>query len=164
LDSVTMDVSDEVDLNEIAANTVAAMAPWAVAQERAIIFDGLDRQVLVTGNGHAIEDALRNLIENAILHSPPRTEIIVRVSSERSISVVDAGPGISPGDRELIFERFWRGKGVASGGAGLGLSIVREIMNAHRASISVEANPNGGAVFTLQFPRAAGPESSTQSI
>jgi signal transduction histidine kinase len=164
LDGVAMDVSDEVDLNEIAANTVAAMAPWAVAQERAIVLDGLDRQVVVTGNGHAIEDALRNLIENAILHAPPRTEVTVRVSLERSVSVVDEGPGISSGDRELIFERFWRGKAVASGGAGLGLSIVREIMNAHQGSISVAANPNGGAIFTLQFPRAAGLESSTQSI
>jgi two-component system, OmpR family, sensor histidine kinase TctE len=164
LDSVTMDVSDEVDLNEIAANTIAAMAPWAVAQERAIIFDGLDRQVLVTGNGHAIEDALRNLIENAILHSPPQTEVIVRVSPERSINVVDAGSGISPGDRELIFERFWRGKGVASGGAGLGLSIVREIMNAHQGGVSVQANPNGGTIFTLQFLNAAEQHSSTQSI
>jgi len=86
------------------------------------------------------------------------------VSPEPSISVVDAGPGISPADRELIFERFWRGKRVASSGAGLGLSIVKEIMNAHRGSISVKANPNGGAIFTLQFPKAAGQESSTQSI
>jgi len=156
LDGVAMDVSDEVDLNEIAANTVAAMAPWAVAQERAIILDGLDRQVVVTGNGHAIEDALRNLIENAILHAPPRTEVTVRVSLERSVSVVDEGPGISSGDRELIFERFWRGKAVASGGAGLGLSIVKEIINAHQGSISVEANPNGGTIFTLQFPDARG--------
>jgi signal transduction histidine kinase len=71
LDSVAMDVSDKVDLNEIAANTIATMAPWAVTQERAIIFDGFNRKVVVIGNRHAIEDALRNLIENAILHSPP---------------------------------------------------------------------------------------------
>jgi two-component system, OmpR family, sensor histidine kinase TctE len=126
LDSVAMDVSEEVDLNEIAANTVAAMAPWALALERAIVLDHFDGQVVITGNGHAIEDALRNLIENGILHSPPRSEVTVRVSPEQSISVVDAGPGISPADRELIFERFWRGKGVASGGAGLGLSIVKD--------------------------------------
>jgi signal transduction histidine kinase len=164
LDSVAMDVSDKVDLNEIAANTAAAMAPWAVAQERAIIFDGFDRKVVVTGNRDAIEDALRNLIENATLHSPPRTEVTVRVSPERSISVVDAGPGVLPADREFIFERFWRGKGGASGGAGLGLSIVKEIMNAHRGSVSMEANPNGGTIFTLQFPCPAGQRSSMQSI
>jgi two-component system, OmpR family, sensor histidine kinase TctE len=162
LDSVAIDASDEVDLNEIAANTVATMAPWALAQERVIVFDGLDRRVVVTGNGHAIEDALRNLVENAILHSPPRSEVTVQVSSERSISVVDEGPGISAGDREVIFERFWRGKGVASSGAGLGLSIVREIMNAHQGRIGVEANPNGGTIFTLQFPCAAGQASSRQ--
>jgi K+-sensing histidine kinase KdpD len=110
-----MDVSDEVDLNEIAANTVAAMAPWAVAQERAIILDGLDRQVVVTGNGQAIEDALRNLIENAILHAPPRTEVTVRVSLERSVSVVDEGPGSSSGDRELIFRAVLARQGSSVG-------------------------------------------------
>jgi signal transduction histidine kinase len=54
----------------------------------------------------------------------------------------------------MIFERFWRGKNAASGGAGLGLAIVREIMNAHNGSISVDAGPNGGANLTLCFPAA----------
>jgi len=151
LDSVTMDVSDDADLNAIAESAVAAMAPWAFGQERTITFDGHDKSVTVRGNARAIEDALRNLIENAVLHSPRHTEVTVLVRPDRSISVVDEGPGISPDDRELIFERFWRGKGVESTGAGLGLSIVREIMNAHQGRISVEANPKGGAIFTLNF-------------
>jgi signal transduction histidine kinase len=164
LDSIAIDVSDAVDLNDIAANTVAAMALWALGQDRTITFEGLDAPVCIRGNGHAIEDALRNLIENAVLHSPPRSEVTVRVNREPNVSVVDQGPGISPQDRELIFERFWRGKGVISGGAGLGLSIVKEIMNAHQGTVTVEANPNGGAIFTLRFASASGKQSFLQSV
>jgi signal transduction histidine kinase len=127
------------------------MAPWALGQDRTITFDGLEKPLQIRGNSHAIEDAIRNLIENAIVHSPPRTEVTVSVNPEGSISVADQGPGVSPEDRELIFERFWRGNGIASNGAGLGLAIVKEIMNAHQGNISVEANPKGGAIFTLRF-------------
>jgi signal transduction histidine kinase len=151
LDSVAMDVSGTVDLNEVAADVTASMAPWALGQDRTITFDGLEKPLQIRGNGHAIEDAIRNLIENAIVHSPPRTEVTVSVNPEGSISVADQGPGVSPEDRELIFERFWRGNGIASNGAGLGLAIVKEIMNAHQGNISVEANPKGGAIFTLRF-------------
>jgi signal transduction histidine kinase len=54
-----------------------------------------------------------------------------------------------------IFERFWRGKGAARPGAGLGLAIVVETMKAHGGSVAVESGPNGGAVFTLVFPTAS---------
>jgi signal transduction histidine kinase len=55
--------------------------------------------------------------------------------------------------RGHMFERFWRGKGTTSRGAGLGLAIVAEIMKAHHGSISVDDNPGGGTVFTLFFAR-----------
>ncbi len=71
-----------------------------------------------------------------------------------SVSVADQGPGISPEDRERIFDRFWRGRGATSLGAGLGLAIVKEIMRVHRGNISVDNNPNGGATFTLCFQLA----------
>ena len=54
-------------------------------------------------------------------------------------------------NRELIFERFCRGKAAASDGAGLGLAIVKEIMNAHKGGIDVEENPGGGTIITLRF-------------
>ena len=127
------------------------MAPWALAQQRMIAFFGAREPVPVKGNQHAIGDAIRNLIENAIVHSPPQTEISVNVQPDGRVSIVDHGPGISPEDRDVIFDRFWRGKGAASNGSGLGLAIVREIMNAHQGNIIVDAGPNGGAVFTLCF-------------
>jgi signal transduction histidine kinase len=154
LDAIVLDVSGTVNLNDVASSTVTTMAPWAFAQKRTIAYDGSDQPVQVKGNVHAIEDALRNLVENAILHSPPRTEVVVSVRQDGSVSVADQGPGISPEDRERIFDRFWRGRGATSLGAGLGLAIVKEIMRLHRGNIRVDNNPNGGAIFTLSFSLA----------
>jgi hypothetical protein len=64
--------------------------------------------------------------------------------------------GVPPGEQELIFDRFWRGKGAASVGAGLGLASVKETMNVHRGSVTVDAGPTGGTIFTLHFATAAG--------
>jgi two-component system, OmpR family, sensor histidine kinase TctE len=99
-----------------------------------------------------VADAIRNLIENAVAHSPPGTEILVSASEEGCISVADRGPGIPSADRQKIFERFWRGRAAGSPGAGLGLSIVREIVKAHGGEVRVDDNPGGGSIFTLHFP------------
>jgi signal transduction histidine kinase len=157
LDAVALDVSGTVDLNEAARETVANLAPWALAQERSIAFVGADRPVFVRGNAYGIDDAVRNLIENAVVHAPPRSEVTVSTRADGSIDVSDHGPGVSREDRERIFERFWRGKAAASHGAGLGLAIVAEIMKAHGGSARVDGGPEGGAVFTLVFRPALAP-------
>ena len=154
LDALTLDVSETVNLNDIAAGIVAAMAPWAIARDRTVAFVCPDKSVMVKGNPHAIEDAIRNLVENAVAHSPALTEVTVSVDSDGSVSVADRGPGISPEDRPHIFKRFWRRKGSASQGAGLGLAIVDQIMKAHRGGVSIGDCPNGGALINLRFPLA----------
>jgi signal transduction histidine kinase len=151
LDAIALDVSGTVDLNDVAHQAVATLAPWALAQGRALAFVGADRPVGVSGNAYAIDDAIRNLIENAVAHAPPRTEVTVSTRAEGSIDVSDHGPGVPREDRERIFERFWRGRAAPAHGAGLGLAIVAEIMKAHGGSAKVDTGPNGGAVFTLVF-------------
>jgi signal transduction histidine kinase len=159
LDAVALDVSQAVDLNEVAQDVVANLAPWALAQGRTLAFSAGAAAVPVTGNAYAIADALRNLAENAIAHAPPRSEVTVATKAEGSISVIDHGPGVAEADRARIFERFWRGKGASSQGAGLGLAIVAEIMKAHGGNVRVDARPGGGAVFTLVFPPTPRPTS-----
>jgi len=154
LDAVALDVSANVDLAAIARETVANLAPWALGQGRTIAFSGPDGAVSVRGDGYAIADALRNLVENAVVHSPPNGEVTVSTSADGRLQVADQGPGVPEEDRAHIFERFWRGRRAPSHGAGLGLSIVAEIMKAHGGNVTVESGSGGGAVFTLGFPRA----------
>jgi signal transduction histidine kinase len=151
LDAIALDVSADVDLNQPVKEVIVSLAPWAVGQDRAIGFSAANRPVIVKGNSYAITDAVRNLVENAVVHSPPGAEVTVAVHGDGRISVTDHGPGVAQEDRGRIFERFWRGAGARSPGAGLGLSIVAEIMKAHGGRVTVEDASVGGAVFTLVF-------------
>jgi signal transduction histidine kinase len=163
LDAIALDVSGRVDLNDVAHQVVANMAPWVLAQGRTLAFAGAGHPVLVRGNAHAIDDAIRNLVENAVAHAPPGSEIVVRTRSDGRIEVSDCGPGVPPQDRERIFERFWRGKAASAHGAGLGLAIVVEIMKAHGGRADVSAAADGGAVFAIAFPLpAAGGSPATE--
>ena len=134
LDAVALDVSERVDLNEVAADVVGNMAPWSVAQKKSIAFRGDKAPVAVKGNRFAIGDAIRNLVENAVTHTAPGTQVTVATSANGSVSISDRGPGIPPNQLKHVFERFWRGKGKNSAGAGLGLAIVAEIMKAHQGA------------------------------
>ncbi len=151
LDAVALDVSDAIDLNDVASETVAALAPWSLAQKRRIALHANAEPVVVRGNRYAIGDAIRNLVENAVAHAPPSTEVTVSTSADGTVCVADCGPGVAAKHRKHIFERFWRGSGKPGSGAGLGLAITVEIMKAHQGSVGVDDNPGGGAIFTLSF-------------
>jgi signal transduction histidine kinase len=151
LDAISLDVSDPVDLEAVAREVVTTMAPWAIAQGRAVALVGSGGPVWVTGNEHAIADAIRNVLENAVLYSPRWEEIEVSVCPNGSITVADRGPGIPICDREHVFERFWRGTGLGIEGAGLGLSITKDIMARHGGSVLVDDNPEGGTIVVLSF-------------
>jgi signal transduction histidine kinase len=152
LDAIALEISEIVDLREIAANVTSTMAPLTVARGRTIAFADCSQPIRTKGNPSAIGDAVRNIVENAISHSPRGSEVTISVHSDGRIEVADHGPGIPADQRSKIFDRFWRGKTTVSPGAGLGLAIVREIMKAHQGTVEVRDNPGGGAVFTLRFP------------
>lgn len=154
LDAMPLDVTTEVDLNKVARDLVEYLAPWAVAQRRALALEALPEPVVVRGNEHAIGDALRNLIENAVTYAPQDTEVTVAVASGGALCVTDHGPGIAPDDKPRLFERFWRGSTAPlnASGAGLGLAIVADIVRAHGATIEVSDVTEGGTKFTICFP------------
>jgi signal transduction histidine kinase len=151
LDAMPVNVSARVDLRQVAAEVVAYLAPWAIMQGRAIGFDGPESAIIVTGNPDEMSDAIRNVVENAVLHTPSGTEVTVAVSRDGSVMVNDWGPGIALADKSHVFSRFWRGKGAPAQGAGLGLAIVSEIMRHHGGSVEVGDAPGGGASFRLKF-------------
>ena len=132
---------DAVELNALATGVVRGLAPWAIGQRRMIGLDGPDQPVWVSGKADAIEDALRNLIENAVGHSPPQTEVTVTVLAQGAIRIADHGPGIPEQDRQRIFERFWRGRAARGPG--------RRAWPSPRGSCRVRGQQSGGVVRAL---------------
>lgn len=127
-----------------------------VDPERRWTFDVPDEPVTVTGDEQRLHQAVTNLLTNASRHTPPTTTVDVRlrVDAKVWIEVHDDGPGIDPELVPTIFERFVRGDSSrtrASGGAGLGMSLVRAIMHAHHGNATVESRP-GDTTFTLTLP------------
>ena len=118
------------------------------ATGKRIALIGTQAPVLVKGDRQALFQAIRNLAENAIEHTASDTAVEIAVYSEGIVHVLDKGPGVAERDREHIFQRFWRGD-RQRGGAGLGLSIVTRIAEAHGGSIVVENRLMGGAAFIL---------------
>ncbi|MBA3460907.1 MAG: sensor histidine kinase KdpD [Deltaproteobacteria bacterium] len=104
------------------------------------------------------EQIVINLVENAAKHTPAGTPIEVRVRAEGNeaiIEVSDRGPGLPPGPHDQLFEKFVRGPGVRTAGAGLGLAVCRGIALAHGGRIEAEQRIGGGATFRVGV--AAGP-------
>lgn len=154
LETFSIDPSEKADLRAISAEVAEFAAPLALAQGKNIALVGGDAPVWVNGNPEMLSRAIRNLVENAINHSPPGTTVEIVVEDGGTVRVLDEGPGIKEEERELIFQRFWRRDRRRTGGAGLGLSIVRRIADTHAATISVENRPTGGAKFSLGLARA----------
>ncbi len=125
-----------------------------------IEIDADPESVNVIGDGRRLEQAVVNLLTNAIVYAPGGERIIVRLRCDpaaqlATIEVEDAGPGISPADLPHVFSRFFRiteGQHTRPEGLGLGLFIVREIAQAHGGSVSVVSPPGRGAMFTIQIP------------
>ncbi len=103
-----------------------------------------------------MDQALVNLLDNAIKFSPPGSPIGIHGRVDGGmfrLSVEDEGPGIPPGEEELIFEKLYRGSGGAvAPGAGLGLAICRAIAQAHGGTVTAGNRPGGGAQVTLVLP------------
>ncbi len=152
LDAGPLDVSQRVDLRQIAVEAISQLAPLAIKQGRELVLSGETGHVWVTGNGPALLVAVVNLLENALAHTPPPGGIEVEVSADGTVRVKDEGPGVPPAEREGIFRRFARGRAARSSGAGLGLAIVMETARAHGGTVAVADRPGGGAVFALRVP------------
>jgi signal transduction histidine kinase len=142
---------DRVDLVRIVRDVCFAMWPLMLKQSVRLDVTGVENPVWISGNADGVSRALRNILENALHYAPKDSAVNVSVAGGR-VSIRDYGPGIPPEDRERIFDRFWRKEQQQSGGAGLGLYIVRTIMKLHGGSVTVEAPEDGGALFVLTFP------------
>ena len=129
-----------------------------VSADRAITLDGV-AEAVVGGDSPRIQQVLRNLVGNAVQHTPPGTPVTVTVSSEAggvTVEVRDEGDGIAPEHLPHVFERFYRadpgrdrGRGASSG---LGLAIVEAIVAAHGGTVGVTSAPGQGTAVQVTFP------------
>ena len=107
---------------------------------------------------HDLERVLDALLENALQYSPAGGMVTI-ASGPGRIEIRDRGPGVAPDERELVFERFHRGRAGRSGppGSGLGLAISRELARAWDGEVTITDRGGGGATATLSFPACFSP-------
>jgi signal transduction histidine kinase len=123
--------------------------------------------VVVRGDGESLRRLFFILIDNAIKYTPEGGRVQVSLEAldaHATIRVTDSGIGISESDQPHIFDRFWRADKVRSrgvGGAGLGLSIARWIVDQHHGSLAVQSQPGKGSTFWVRIPQVAARSSST---
>jgi signal transduction histidine kinase len=146
------------DLSALVKDTLRVMEP--LAQEKGIILDSTLSEVEATVDAGAIQQALVNLLDNAIKFSPPGSRIDTSLanhdgSGRWTLAVRDEGPGIPADEQRQIFERFYRpGDELRreTQGTGIGLSLVKSIVEAHGGEVVVESEPDKGSTFILRIP------------
>ncbi len=147
-----------VDLAALAFEAVDAAT--AVAPDRPVRLR-VDDVAVVIGDPNRLRQVLDNLLANVRTHTPPATAcaLTVRRDGEEALVIVaDEGPGMDPADAARAFDRFHRADASrtrASGGSGLGLSIVAAIVAAHDGSVAMSSTPGTGTVVTIRLPIAA---------
>jgi signal transduction histidine kinase len=163
-ETLVVGADEYADLQSVCSETVAHLAPLALAQQKDVALTGAEQAVWVRGNTEALLHAVRNLLENALAHTAVGTSAEIDVDASGVIRVSDCGPGVAMHERELVFRRFWRRDRRRTGSAGLGLSIVSKIVEAHGGTITVGDREGGGAVFTLALASALVPAAVAAAV
>ena len=155
-------VCQPIDLGALAARVVETIAPLAWQTSRvqvaAEIQSDVRAQVRAIADEGRLDQVLRNLIHNSLRHTPPGGIVAVIVSSDQSIASIevrDTGEGISPEDLPHVWERFYRSEQARqqdNGGAGLGLALVKELIEAMGGTVSVTSQLGEGSCFTVSLP------------
>ena len=163
LDDGVRVVPEPVDLKQITLDVIQSLVPLA-RERRVSLHAELEEGCVVMASTDDMSHVIFNLTENAVKYNIPDGSVLIRLTQDESnvmLSVADTGIGIPEEDRHNIFIRFYRvdkARSRASGGSGLGLSIVHDAVLAHGGTISVGNNKPQGSVFILSFPRPSSEE------
>jgi heavy metal sensor kinase len=150
---------ERLDIGQLTGEVVSSLGILAEERHQRLVVDA-DGSVSVVADRLVLREAITNIVDNAIKYGPKSSTIDIRVRARDSqvlLTVADDGPGIAAGDRERVFDRFFRldeARSRESGGTGLGLAIARWAVEANGGSISVESGMNGGAIFQISLPIA----------
>ncbi|MCH5645253.1 cell wall metabolism sensor histidine kinase WalK [Gordonia sp. ABSL49_1] len=149
-----------VDCLALAADAVQAARVAAPNRDIRMQVDVSDAPPMVLGDAPRLVQVVRNLVNNAVVHTPDDASITVGVAVDGDdvvLRVADTGQGLSADETGHVFERFYRGDSSRSrgegGGSGLGLSIVAALVDAHGGRVGVDSVPGAGATFWVRLPR-----------
>jgi len=161
----------EVDAAELVETAVRRMGPSAEAKGVGLVGDIGESTGTIMGDEGKLQQVLANLIANALRYTPAGKKVTVSsqaVDQEVWLAVTDQGPGVDPADLPNFFERFWKGdrarvrSQASSSGSGLGLSIVRQIVELHGGRAEATLPEEGGLQVTVILP-VAGPQSTPET-
>ncbi len=146
-----------LDVGDLIGSIISTHEAYVTDSGLKLIYE-VERGVLVRGDADMIRQATANLISNAVRYTPEGGTITASVSSHDemcAIAVRDTGIGLSPDEAKMVFSRFWRadaGRTRERGGLGIGLSVVKEIVDRHNGQVLVEGEKGKGACFTILLP------------
>ncbi|NLH76076.1 MAG: HAMP domain-containing histidine kinase, partial [Acidobacteria bacterium] len=149
----------ETDLVPVVAGVVEIVRPAAAEEGLALDVALPGGPVPVEADADAVRQAVLNLVDNAVKYAAAPKRVAVRLTATPAgaeIAVSDNGIGVAPAERDRLFDAFFRGaeaRRLDPRGVGLGLMIVKHVMDAHGGEIAVAGEPGRGATFTLRFPR-----------
>src|SRR6185436_7816941 len=154
LEPVPIDPREALERAAAAISGAAARAGLEVSVEAAADLPPLH------ADARRLAQVLRNLLANAITHTPAPGRVTLsatRRDGSVELAIADTGSGIAPEDLPHVFERFWRAdpsRDRATGGAGLGLALVRQMVRAQGGEVSAESAPGAGSTFRVTLPLA----------
>lgn len=144
-----------VNLVELLRDTVIDLLNDPAYQNRKVVFEPQEENISLNCDPCLMKRALTNLLYNAVIHNPEDTCITARILSGNgvSIEIEDNGSGISEEDQKNLFERYYRGTNtdVSSPGSGLGLTIAKQVIDAHGGRIELESKKGEGTKVTVRF-------------
>jgi signal transduction histidine kinase len=149
-----------IGLNEVVSDCVGKMRPFAKQRSVSLRFEN-SPQVYLVADGEKIRSVVLNLLDNAIRYSGPKSSVRAAICQQNDsviITVADNGVGISSDELPYIFDRFHQGPSARAGhsGNGLGLSIVRKIVELHGGTIKVQSEKGNGSTFIISLPLQPG--------
>lgn len=155
-DSGTMELEiEKIEVETLFQEVLAELKGKIAVKEARILMEGMEDEPVITCDRRWFVSVLKNLMDNALKYIETGGRIsvkAVRTQAGTAVSIADSGPGIPDDEKEKVFQRFYRTKPEGEGGAGLGLSIVRSIVELHGGEITVSDAEGGGAVFTVFLP------------
>ncbi len=147
---------DQLGLDAILDESRLMLLPLAKQKDIRLEFFPVNPPVLAFLDSERVMRVLCNLVGNAIKFSPRMSKVIVKVRSDQQfvfVSVKDSGPGIPEKQLPQIFDHFWQARKTSDMGSGIGLAVVKMIIEAHGGVVSVESNVGHGSTFTFSLPR-----------